>query len=392
MLSAVGYKRKTYEEYLSELQQRAKELYGADVNLDDSSFLGKQLSLQAYSLAEMAELAEYIYMGESIDDAEGVQLDRLAKRIGVPRFLATKASGEVTFTVDPNTTVESGVIVGRSNGVQYEVMETKTDSGSGAVTVTVECVDFGSLGNAAIGSVNEIVTIQTGLISVTNNAEITGGRNREEDNEFRDRYFESLSLAGGSGTDAIRANLLNTPDIRAAIVIENNSDVVDGDGRPPHSFECIVLGGEPGQIGQAILEKKPAGIEPYGSQTIIVKDLSGRDKTIRFNYATVVDIYANITLKTNSTFTSTGAEEAKLQVITTIGGTDAEGNVYKGLGMADDVVLLKLATNIMKSVAGIDDVIIELSKDGTNYSSSNIAIQSTEVAETDHNKVVITIE
>jgi uncharacterized phage protein gp47/JayE len=392
MLTREGFKRKTYDGYLTDMQQRAKEMWGADVNLSETSPLGKFIMLEAFSRAEESELIEAYYYNDSIEHSEGIALDRNVKRIGIPsRFSAQKATGTVKITVSPNITVEAGFLVGKENGVQYETVTSVTDDGSGVIYVGVSCTEYGVIGNTDINTITEIVTLQTGVFSVTNEGALVNGRNEETDQELTNRYFESLALSGGSTIDSIRANLLNNPNIRAAIVIENDSDSVDSDGRPPHSFESIVLGGTPTEIGQAILEKKPGGIQPYGSQTVLVEDLSGRDKTIRFSYATEKEIYVNVSLKTAATFPSDGQELVKKQVITTIGGTDTEGNIYSGLGMSDDVILMKLATNIISKIPGIDDITIEMSTDNVIFVEENIVVNDTEVATTDSNKVVISL-
>lgn len=76
---------------------------------------------------------------------------------------------------------------------------------------------------------------------------------------MQDRYYESLGKLGSRRIESIEANVLDdVPGVRAAIVIENDTNVEDADGRPPNSFETVVLGGLDEDIAMAIFRKKVA--------------------------------------------------------------------------------------------------------------------------------------
>ncbi len=177
--------------------------------------------------------------------------------------------------------------------------------------------------------------------------------------------------------------------VRAAVVIENNEDETDADGRPPHSFETVILGGQDTDIGQAILKSKPAGIQAYGGQTVQVDDSAGNPQTIGYSTAQVVDIYVDITLTTNASFPTDGVNLVKLEVVKYIGGTDSDGNTYNGLGMGEDVVHAKLINSIF-DIEGVTDAVVTLSTDNTNFDASNVTVNPTEVAVTDIDQVVVT--
>ncbi|EGY0055736.1 hypothetical protein JHL82_002889, partial [Listeria monocytogenes] len=61
MLDENGFKRKTFDELLTDMEIKATELYGEDVNLSAHSALGVFLRIIAWFLALSNELAERVY-------------------------------------------------------------------------------------------------------------------------------------------------------------------------------------------------------------------------------------------------------------------------------------------------------------------------------------------
>lgn len=391
MLTELGFKRKRYDDFVLEMENKAKELFGNDVNLSERGPFGKFIKLIAYARAEENELSEKVYLSAFYDTAEGSSLDYVCKYIGITRIQSETATGQAQFSVETGTTVNAGMKIATTDGIEFKTLSSVTDSDNdGIVVADIEALETGPSGNVPANTITEINTPQVGVNSVTNPSETSGGREQETDKELRDRYALSVARGGSSTLDSIRAKLLETKGVRASVVIENTTDSTDSDGRPPHSFESIVLGGNADDVGKSILESKPGGIQAYGTQSVVVKDASDNDQTIGFSYATQIDTYINVTLTTNASFPTNGQDMVKLELIKYIGGQDQDGNIYAGIGMGEDVVHSKLVSSAFR-IAGVEDAVVETSTDGTNYASSNIAIEKTEVAETDNAKVVITI-
>lgn len=102
--------------------------------------------------------------------------------------------------------------------------------------VPFRCTSTGPDGNVAADTITTITNPGSvaGITAVTNPAAFTGGRERETDEEFRDRYYASVDYAGGVNADSIRAALLQNVDgIMEAKVFENDTDDVDDYGLPP---------------------------------------------------------------------------------------------------------------------------------------------------------------
>ena len=384
-----GFRRKTFEDIVADLQQAAQNEFGVDVDLSETSPLGKFISVIAYALAEKWESSEDEYNSAYVDTAEGTQLHNVGKYIGIKPNEATKATGQITITGTPATLINAGFLIATATGIQFQTIDSATISGSGTITVNIEAINTGATGNVSGNTITVIVNPQAGVTSVTNAMATSGGQDQESDIDFRNRYLESVAKGGSSTVDSIRAKLLDEVDgVRAAIVIENDTNAADPDGRPPKSINAIVLGGTSADIAKAIMQSKAAGIQAYGSTVEIVQDSSGNNHSIGFSYATEIDIYANITITKNAAYPSDGDTQVKLALIKHIGGTDGT-NTYNGLSMGDDVIHGQVQSKIYQ-VAGVVDVVLELSTDGITYAESNIPINTTEVAQTDNIKVVVT--
>lgn len=396
ILTALGFKRMRYEDYLPMLQAKAQEIFGADVNLSDASPLGQWVQLIAYQHAEANELAEKVWMSGHIDYAEGVVLDYAVKKYGLRREQATAAFGNIVVTLDPGTVIGAGaLIVETEDGIQY----TNTAGGTAVgktLTLPVTALEVGPAGNVPANTITVIYTPIAGVESVTNPAVMVGGRNNETDEKLRERYYATMGRGGSSTTDGVRVAMLEVPGVRAAVVIENNLDTWSGGGvgvgYPPHCIAPFVLGGDAQKVAEAIHSKKAGGIRSFGTELITVKDKSGFDQRIGFSYATKAVIYVNVELSKNAVFPANGARLVQDTIIQYIGGTNADNETYLGLGMAASVIHAQLVGAILRNVPGIIDLSVTLRKGGSGpMSASNIPIDRIEVADTDAGKVAVSI-
>ena len=383
MLDAKGFKRPTYAEIFAEMETEAKARFGENVNTSERSFLGILLRLFAWFLSKVWQATENSYYGAYVNTAEGVQLDRLGPYVGIRRKLATWASGTIQLIGTPGHTEPAGFRVETPTGVVFETVEDITLDATGIGTGEIRALEPGTIGNVAAETITVITNPNANITSCTNPAPTSGGQNKETDQEFRERFALSVSGGGAATIDSIRSALLRTPGVRAAVVIENNSITTDAAGRPPKSFEAYVLGGDPQDIGQTILDTKAAGIESYGSESVEVLDISGNPHTIRFSYAEEVPIHVRVMVRKNNQYPVDGDTQVRSAIVRYIGGEDYDGQLYVGLNMGDDVIHSRMVATVYK-VAGIEDATVELSTDGTSWTQANISVDQHKVAQTSH--------
>jgi uncharacterized phage protein gp47/JayE len=251
--------------------------------------------------------------------------------------------------------------------------------------------DYGPA-DVSANMVNQIVTTMIGWNSVNNYIPGHVGRNLETDDELRLRYDSGVYQLGAATLESIRANLQqNVPGILTVQVYENMEDVIDAEGRPPHSIEVIAYGGDPQDIAEQIYLVKAAGIDTFGDVQVMVTGSSGYQHEINFNRPTPVYIWTDVTvtLYNEEQFPDGGVPQIQLIVTNT-------GNNF---GIGKDVIVQRFFGPIYANVAGIGQLDIKVARvDDVNgipapgdYSSANIPIGARELSSFDVTKVMVTI-
>ena len=388
-LTSAGFRRPTYNELLDALEHKARELFGATANLTVRSPLGLFLRIFAWILNILFSVLEDVYNSRFVDTAVGTSLLNLGRAIGLRVLSAQKASGYIMVTGPPGVIVPAGWLVETAAGIQFFAVSDTEIGAEGTVMVPFRCTSTGPDGNVAADTITTITTPGSvaGITAVTNPAAFTGGRERETDEEFRDRYYASVDYAGGVNADSIRAALLQNVDgIMEAKVFENDTDDVDDYGLPPHSIEAIVYGGTDANIAAAIHARKAAGIQTYGGQSAQVLDASGKLRTIKFSRPTPVLIYVQISdLVTSDAYAGDAALKAAIvEYIGSAAGDIAES----GLAIGETVYYNRLMCPV-NNTPGVVDYTLKVSTDGKTWSKNNIAIDARKKAITGTDKVVI---
>lgn len=224
-------------------------------------------------------------------------------------------------------------------------------------------------------TLNIIVNPIAGLNSVNNLAAGFAGRNIETDEQLRIRRRELLTGLGAATDEAIRQAVLQEVDnITACLVVSNRTDATDGDGRPPHSFEVVVSGGDEDEIARVIWENMPSGIYPEGDIVKTVVDSTGKDQTVRFSRPTNVYIWVDLeySLNTEENFPLNGEILIKQNIVDW---------ALENIGIGDDVIYQRISIPVY-DVPGVGTIQIELATSATPggppgaYSAANVVIAS----------------
>lgn len=155
----------------------------------------------------VAELSEFI-LPEVIklifpEFSYGEYLDYHAQARGMARREAVAATGTLTITgtpdaVIPAESVFSTASVNEIPSVDYATTEEITIPSTGTVEATVVCTEAGIIGNTGINTVIISSSQVTGITSVTNTEEITGGIAEETDESLIQRIQEYDQSQGNS--------------------------------------------------------------------------------------------------------------------------------------------------------------------------------------------------
>lgn len=239
---------------------------------------------------------------------------------------------------------------------------------------------------ALAGTLTEIITPVAGWSSVTNLNDAVVGRNTESDSALRIRRADSLQISGSATVEAIRASLREVDNVTDAFVLENRTLVVDGDGLPGKSFECVVAGGTEQDIADVIWREKPAGIETHGDIPKNVTDSQGDTQVINFSRATEIYTWVKVTrtFYTEETYPVDGDAQIAANVL-------AFGITHT-IGL--DVITQRFIGEVYK-VPGLATVVVEVATSATEvgppgaYSTANLPISNTEVATFDSTRISV---
>lgn len=388
-LTREGFSRPDYNDLLDGLEIKARELFGSAIDLSVRSPLGIFCRIFAWIGSRIWQVAESVYLSAYADTATGQSLYRLGSNIGVTPLPAQKATGLLSLTGTPNAEVPAGLLYATQGKVQFVGMTSAVLDDDGKGMIPIQAVLAGASGNVAAGMVTKIVTPHITLDEVSNGSAVTGGREKETEEQFRDRYFAVLNGAGGVNADAIRAAILEVEHVTACIVLENDTDTPTADGMPAHSVECIVYGGANADIAQAIYRKKAAGIVTHGSASVSITDASGQTKAIRLSRPTAQSIWVKVDqLIVDADQYPIDGDKRIADAIVTFVGADSDSISADGLTIGEDVRYTRLFAPV-NAVPGVLDYDLSISADGKTYDKSNITIDKRGKAVTAAGKVTV---
>lgn len=285
---------------------------------------------------------------------------------------------------DYNGLQQISVVVGVDD-FEFEISTTPTTPGTGggdadpATAGIAEAVDTGPI-QALANTLNQIVTPVPGWTRVENFEDATKGADAESDASFRTRRIAALLGSGSATLEAIRGAMLTLTGVTQAVVFENTDDVTDGDGRPPHSIEALVLGGVNQDILDELFNKKSGGIETFGGVSGTVTDSQGTNHTLNFSRPTSVNIWLELDLTVNSDYPADGDTQVQDRILA----------YADALDIGEDVVVFPVLISSFADVPGITDVVVRIGTAASPTLDDNIIIAPTEIADFDSARITIT--
>ncbi|AWE03062.1 baseplate J/gp47 family protein [Klebsiella pneumoniae] len=311
-VTAEGISAPDYQTVLDTITGYFQQIYGSDAYLDPDSKDGQMVALVALAIHDANNTAISVYRSFSPATALGDALTSNVKINGITRRAATNSTVDLLLTGTVGTTITNGS-VRDTNGVVWNLPATVVIGSDGTVVATATCANSGAVA-AVAGSVNGINTPTRGWASVTNPLAATVGVAAETDAELRVRQSQSVALASLTPFDAVDGAIANVEGVTRHKLFENDQEVTDSNGLPPHSISAIVEGGDATEIANTIRSVKGQGVSTYGTTSVIVTDKYGNPYTIRFSRPIDVPVYVSITLKALTGYSSEVGDEIKAAV------------------------------------------------------------------------------
>lgn len=177
-----------YQEMLDVFQQET------GYQMHSRGDLAVRLQAAAAQIMSLYHYGDYVYHQAFPQTAQEESLDLHGALRGVPRKLAQQATGALEFQIlkplAVDLTVKAGVICLTPEGVAFETVEDGiVAAGNTTVTVAARAVEPGFMGNAVAESITRMQTAPDGVSTVINPLAFSGGRDEEDDENYRRRIM-----------------------------------------------------------------------------------------------------------------------------------------------------------------------------------------------------------
>jgi len=369
-----GFVIETLDEIRTDMANRLNNRWGTNISFDNESAAGHLVGIVAERFAKLQELAEAIFRSFSRDTAVAEGLVNMNTLTGTLPKAAFASSVILTLTGVPATSVLASKQAETADGVIFQTQVNATiatvparttstvyplgafrtnagniyvvtvagttgvgsgpsstagaisdggvtwrfvGAGTGMVNVKSIATETGPL-RALSGSVNLIKTPVSGWNGVLNLLDADEGADKESDESYRLRGLTEVFAAGSHTADAIRADILRLTGVLSVRVLQNQTDLTDADGMPPHTVEALVRGGDDTEIATYLLETGiGAGYASFGNTPVVLLDDLGVSYTIKFSRPVQLPIYTTLNVIVDpGNFPADGTDQIKLAVVT----------------------------------------------------------------------------
>jgi len=312
VIDANGIQVPPFEDVLAFLQGKYREIYGADVYLENDSQDGQFLGIIATAVNDLNAAIVAAYNSFSPATAQGNGLSSVVKINGISRATPSNSQVNVKLVGQAGTTVNDGAVTD-VNGFRWLLPAVVTIPPAGEITVTATCTTAGAI-PAAAGTVNQIATPTLGWQTVTNDDPASMGAPVESDAALRRRQETSVALPSKTVLSGILGAVQSLDGVTSAVIYENDTDTTDALGLPEHSIAVVAQGGDSAEIAQAIMRKKTPGTGTYGTTSVDVIDDVGLTHAIKYSVPEDVRTVVKVQLKPLSGYTTQVASDIKAAV------------------------------------------------------------------------------
>ncbi len=379
-----GFSRPSVQELIGLVEGDQRAEISQTLDLSSDSVLGQVNGIVMRQFGVAWEAIQAVHDGNDPDRAEDDAATSLAKITGTGREGASKSEVTAQVTLALGTLLQAGThfahVVGKPD-VRFTPKVDFTAPGPAdpsGYEVTFESENTGPI-QAAANTLTVIATPVVGWSSVNNTDDATVGRNADDDADLMVRREQGLALAGSSGVDQIRADVLAVEDVTSCQVFENWNDFTDSQGLPPKSFQVVLwddAGADDDAIAQAIWGSKPGGIQPIGAETGTATDKNGDPQVMRFSRANAVLIWLEFDGTPRDGYV--GAAAFKLAVATAM-------DTAMGTGAAVGFYDVLLATEGL----GFKVTAVRIGTAASPTTADEIPISNTEISRYDTSRVLI---
>lgn len=377
-LTAQGYSINSLETWKQMFQEVFVGALGNDLILDDNSPQGvliNRLAQLAYN-CDMDGLNAYLQ--QSINTAEGINLDAIAFLRGTKRKEGTTKQivCECTTTAQPINLLANTKFVALESNIEY-YLPSATMLTLPTQNITLYASEKGT-DPITIGDLFQSLSFIPNLTNIEV-VSYTDAQDTETDAELRKRLL-NLTDDFVYTVRAVLSQLLTLEGVTKVSYLQHEDD----NTVPTNSTEFMAVGGDNNAIAVKILDYKCPTSLTYGNTTVNLADYYGRARTVYFTRPTMCQITIDATIEKKEeqiTIDITHNDEIKQRIVEYINeqdiGTDISYTTIYG---------------IFASYNAFDISSLTLQKDSDPAVSTNITMNSREYGHITADDITITIQ
>lgn len=222
-----------------------------------------------------------------------------------------------------------------SNGLGVLIVETKGILSASVFTTNSESEFF--RGSLMPVTSEELAPIEAEALSLTrvdtpapgdgwkgcaNLASVTVGTSADTLAQYIQRHLDTLGKNGTStliGLLGVLRDLEQNPGNEYTEIYNNPTGVIDSEGRPPHSFEVVFLGGSGQTVAELIWENNPLGIQSVGEDLYIINDpRTSQPHTVFSTMAQEFFAWVDVTITPGEGFPTVETSDLQVQIANAI--------------------------------------------------------------------------
>jgi uncharacterized phage protein gp47/JayE len=313
-----GFHIPTYIDTRDDLIAQCKNIYGQDLYLGEDTQDYQWTAVNAEKIYDAFLAAQLAYNNRSPGTAVWTGLDGIVKINGIKRKSAKYSTCHANVTGVAGAIISGGVALDKGN-IKWDLPTSIIIPASGVIeNLLITCELTGPI-EAAPGDIIQMFNPQYGWAGITNvdNAEL--GAYIENDGILRARQQLSTAQPSQTVLTGIEGAIAQLKGVTRYKVYENDTNLVDNNGLPPHSITCVVEGGKDQEIAYALYIRKTPGGYTNGTTEVQLEDPNGyllynalnEVEKRRFYRPTYVDIDVTINLKKLKGYTSQNTVDIK---------------------------------------------------------------------------------
>lgn len=378
-VSADGISAPAYEEILEYFKEKARTIFGSDINLDADTQDGQLLAIFSAALNDVNAQAIATYNSFNPNTAIGAALDSAVKTNGISRHPASHSTADIKLVGQAGTVIRNGIVVDTQDQ-KWNLPAEVVIPLSGEIIATATAQEIGAI-RAPAGAISKIGTPTLGWQTATSLTAAAVGDDVESDAELRTRQTYSTMQPTIGLWDGLISSLSQIDGVQFVAGRHNDTGETSLDGIPAHSIAVVIDGGDVEEIAACIYKKKSQGVATYGAMTVGHFDDLGSLYQIKFSRSTLVPISLSVRVKASDLWYSESENTIKERL----------SNFVAGLGIGVSVDAAKCASIVVRDEDGFD-MTFQLKEIKLNGVQDSVQIKWNQRATCTADDITVTVE